>query len=300
MHIHVYALAASLWLAFPAFATPEPQECSEFPNLAELIEQTDIIEASQSETTAITAALRIEALRKKILTSHMQTRLQELGLSRHLAEVTAFRVRLGALARIARTSGRDGLRPYLFGSGFQQSKQHVRELLERLCADMPSTAPSRDAWREITLWTGTPLSSRPSFMMATGIGLLTLAVLLLATLHSYRRWRQQRDKRIGKRVACDIPVQVSIAGQTQHSTLVDISRGGANLAHQLGLKTGQTLKLTFGETQLKAQVMWANDKFAGTKFERILNNRELSVALKSQRASTRPQKQKRGAQWGTA
>ncbi len=300
MHHFVHALAASLWLALPAFAAPEPQDCSAFPYLAELVVQIDTLETTRTQAATLTAALRIEELRNKIPTSHMRTRLEDLGLSRHLNEVTAFRVRLGALSRIARTGGRDGLQPYLFGSGFQQSKQHIRELLDRICDDIPSTDPSRAAWREITLWSGTGLAARPPLAVTAGFGLLTFCVAMLAALHSYRRWRRRRDKRIGKRVACNIPVSVSCQGAAQQTALVDISHGGANLAHRLGLHVGQSLGLEFGETRVGAQVMWANDKFAGVKFERVLSSREMAAAFKHQPGPATRRNEKRGARLGTA
>jgi len=232
--------------------------------------------------------------------AQLSTRLHELGLQRHLTQVTAFRVRLGALTQIARKQGREALRPYLFGSGFQRSKQYTRELLARICEDTPSTSPSPQAQRDVSLWSGTGLSRRPSLRVAAGFGALVMLIALVAGTQSYVQWRKRWKRRVAKRVACKIPAMVSLNGTTHSAPLVDISLSGANLAHRLALPTGTRLHLKFGETALHGTVMWSNQKFAGVKFERLLSEAELQNALSLHASPRKARNKKRGARWGTA
>jgi len=300
VRIPLFILAASLWLAGFAHAKAVLPNCSAFPVLAEVIDQLDTLERASDDITTILVAIRIEDLRLKIPSTQLKSRLEELGLERHLSEVTAFRVRLGALTQIARNQGREALRPYLFGSGFQRSKQYTRELLSRICEDTPSTSPSAQAQRDVSLWSGTGVSRRTSLGVTAGFGALVLLISLAAAAHSYMQWRKRRRRRVAKRVACNIPAVVRLNGAMHRAPLVDISLGGANLAHQLELPTGTLLDLQLGDIALKSTVMWSNRKFAGVKFERVLSEEELKAALSLHAPPRRTRNKKRGARWGTA
>lgn len=294
-------LATTLWLMTgPIHASTELSDCSAFPVLAEVMDQLHTLEHAPNETSAMLTALRIERLRKEIPSNQLRARLEELGFERHLTQVTAFRVRLGALTHIARTNGRTALRPYLFGSGFQRSKQHTHELLERICEDTPSSTPSHSAQRKVTLWTGTGLSRQKSLSVAMGFGAIVLLIAMLAGAHSYSEWNRRSKRRVRKRVACNIPAIVTIHGTACHASLVDISMGGANLAHTLELLIGTHLHLQFGDTAVDGTVMWSNNKFAGIRFARVLSEQELpaSILLKIMPRGLRHKK--RGAQSGTA
>ncbi len=300
MRIILFIVAASLWFAGFAHAKAVLPDCSAFPVLAEVIDQLDILERAPDDITTILVATRIEDLRLQIPSTQLSTRLHELGLERHLTQVNAFRVRLGALTQIARKQGRDALRPYLLGSGFQRSKQHTRELLSRICEDTPSTSPSVQAQRDVSLWSGTGISRRTSLRVAAGFGALVMLIACVAGAYCYVQWHRRWARRVAKRVACNIPAVVTLHGTAHSAPLVDISLGGANLSHRLDLPTGTVLKLQFANSALNGTVMWSNKKFAGLKFDRVLTEEELRAALSIHTPARRIRNKKRGARWGTA
>lgn len=275
-------------------------KCSALPVLSEIVDYVPELQGQTSRDATSRIGYKIEALRQQLSRASMTASLAEYGMERRIADLLDFKVKTGALTRIAIEKGPANLKPYLTGSGYQRSFLTVKEIVEQICDTDGGTDPSAAATRQISQ-RGSGTLAALSALVAPAVaasGLLLVAGLFFGT--KLRNARLAKDARVNKRTACDIPVQIDGQSGFYHLNVVDISRAGVNLANHPKTQTGDVLTVDFGPLTREAKVRWSNDHFAGLQFTRPMSARQLSKLLAEQCKLSAYEKKKRGTQKGAA
>lgn len=255
-------------------------KCATFPVLSKLVDTVSQLRATETWEGVASNSLVVNALTQNFLRPEAETKLRELSLQNKLPMLREFKERTAALAQIASYDGPNALHSYMDSAEYRPYFVDARDTLAIACELATAGDTSKFANREA--------ASEEEFDLAAYLGTLAPPVTLsqvvtftagIFSLTCFLIWfknrRIMRDRRINKRIACEIPATMTIDGRSIEVTIVDISQSGANVHCNEKLNIGTLVDLDFENLHRSATVKWSNDKFAGVLLSRLISEAKI-------------------------
>ncbi len=276
-------------------------KCSAVPILSEVTDLVTALERARTISDAARIGRDIRPLQELLSRRRLTERLAEFGMGRHVNPMVAFGAQAGTLAGFAADGKQAEFRGYIASASFQRGLGDARAVVQQLCDTEGGSDPSDLASRRISTSQGTGVNAVfNSFALQAALGTSGAVLLAAGGLFVLRNRRLQRDARIAKRMACDIPVYVTQGAHTQRARVVDISRAGVNVTSEESWPPDTEVLISFAALKCNTVIRWSSAEYAGAKFLSILSARQLRDLLTYECQLPVPEKKKRDTILGAA
>ncbi|MEM6408202.1 MAG: PilZ domain-containing protein [Pseudomonadota bacterium] len=227
------------------------------------------------------SSLIVSALTQNFALPDIEVKLKELALENKLPLLSEFKERTASLAQIASYDGPEALHAFMDSAEYRPFFVEARDTLTLACDIAAEGDASKFASREVPIEDEFDLSAylrsvappvSITQVVSLGAGLFSLSCFVIW----FRNRKVMRDRRISKRIACEIPATLTVSGRSKSVMIVDISQAGANIHCNEKLPIDTVIELDFADLHRTATVKWSNDSFAGVLLNRLIGEARLA------------------------